>query len=948
MTGYLKLLEIENFKSWRGRQVIGPFKRFNCIIGPNGSGKSNVMDALSFAMAERTAHLRVKHVRDLIHGAHIGKPVSSIAKVTMVYSEVNGEEKTFSRVITGLSTEFLFNGSSISRADYIYELEKIGVIVKARNCLVFQGAVESIAVKKPKERTQLFEQISNSSELADEYERKKNLMQKAEEDAHFTFTKKKNLAAERKQAKQEKEEAEQYQALVEELQENQIQLHLFQLFHNEMKIHSLASDLDSKTTNMENQKGQSEAAEDEVRAKKRELGRLRREQQQIEKELKTQEAALNEKRPNYIKAKENTSHYIKKIEASNKSLMNCRKQCTRQMQLIEELENGLSEVEKVSKDFEMKVEEEFLSRGTDVQLAESQLEQYKYLKEQVRRKDSTLAQQLEKLRWEQKTDQEKMEFDQRRLKEVEINIKQTEQQIEDLKKRTEKIEEYINNCKSSLNEQKQKEEGLAYAVESAKSRMQEVNEELGTVVSELQNAKIDHHEGSRQRRRAEITESLKRLYPDSVYGRLFELCQPVHKKYQLAVTKIFGRYMNAIVITTEKVARDCIRFLKEERAEPETFLALDYLNIKPINEKLREIKSAKMVIDVVQCGLPQLRRVVQFVCGNGLVCETLKEARQVAFDGPERLKTVSLDGTLFSKSGIISGGSSDLRFKARQWEEKELERLKERKEQLTDERLDLMKIKRKESDLKHLQVQIQGIQTRLRYSQTELDLIKKKQLMNWYKEKSRLESELTNFEFQLLMVKNAVEEREQKMEEVMKQMKEVEDNIFQEFCVEVGLANIREYEDEHVKQQEDIDRKRSEFENQMTRLKVQLDYNQDQLEKERIKIQKLEDSLQKDEEEVANLKKVLELLKMDTPPVNLIFHVLGTMAASITLVLHARFFISEFENQMTRLKVQLDYNQDQLEKERIKIQKLEDSLQKDEEEVANLKKVFNYLEEMIV
>lgn len=36
--GRLDLLLVENFKSWRGRQVIGPFRKFTCIIGPNGSG----------------------------------------------------------------------------------------------------------------------------------------------------------------------------------------------------------------------------------------------------------------------------------------------------------------------------------------------------------------------------------------------------------------------------------------------------------------------------------------------------------------------------------------------------------------------------------------------------------------------------------------------------------------------------------------------------------------------------------------------------------------------------------------------------------------------------------------------------------------------------------------------------------------------------------------------
>lgn len=63
------------------------------------------------------------------------------------------------------------------------------------------------------------------------------------------------------------------------------------------------------------------------------------------------------------------------------------------------------------------------------------------------------------------------------------------------------------------------------------------------------------------------------------YGRLSDLCSPVHRKYHLAVTKVFGWYMNAIVVATEKVARDCIAFVKEERAERETFLPIDYLDV---------------------------------------------------------------------------------------------------------------------------------------------------------------------------------------------------------------------------------------------------------------------------------------------------------------------------------------------------------------------------------
>ena len=36
------------------------------------------------------------------------------------------------------------------------------------------------------------------------------------------------------------------------------------------------------------------------------------------------------------------------------------------------------------------------------------------------------------------------------------------------------------------------------------------------------------------------------------------------------------------------------------------------------------------------------------------------------------MQAVSLDGTLFQKSGIISGGASDLRAKAKRWDDKVL------------------------------------------------------------------------------------------------------------------------------------------------------------------------------------------------------------------------------------------------------------------------------------
>jgi structural maintenance of chromosome 1 len=82
---------------------------------------------------------------------------------------------------------------------------------------------------------------------------------------------------------------------------------------------------------------------------------------------------------------------------------------------------------------------------------------------------------------------------------------------------------------------------------------------------------------------------------------------------------------------------------------------------------------------------------------------------------------VSLDGTLFQKSGVISGGASDLKMKARRWDGKMLKGLKSKKESLSEELKDQMKKKRKESELNTIRSQVKGLETRLKYSVTDRD-----------------------------------------------------------------------------------------------------------------------------------------------------------------------------------------------------------------------------------
>ncbi|XP_074489832.1 structural maintenance of chromosomes protein 1B [Sebastes fasciatus] len=857
--GYLKQIDIENFKSWRGNTVIGPFMRFSCIIGTNGSGKSNVMDALSFAMGERVAYLRVKHLKDLIYGAHIGQPVVDTARVALRYCDDEDQETVFCRTILENSSEYRINGVRVSLAKYLEELEKIGVVTKARNCVVFQGAVESIALKDPKERTKMFEWISQSREYAAEYDVKKKAMLKAKEDTQFHFNKKKFASAERKQVSQEKIEAQKYQVLLDDLHQNRLQLSLAELYSNEKGINAVSNNLREKQQAAAAKNNKVVNAEQTVKTDKKEHGRLTREQQHIEKEICAQEQILSQCRSQYIKAKVNTSHHMTKAEEIRNALRKSRKQMAGKEQELADGQQEISELERTWRNYEKQVLEKGASLERDIELDEDQLERYKELKELARKQGAVLSQQAEKVHWEVRADNEKMAFDQRRKKEVEVGIRNHQTQLEDLTRRTEKLEEYTKSCESSLEEYRQREESLSAELQRGRQRSEEVNQELGQVLEELGNAHLDSQESRSQLKRKELLDRLRRLYPEAVFGRLSDLCSPIHKKYQLAVIKVFGRYMNAIVVSTEKVARDCISFIKEERAERETFLPIDYLDVSPLSERLREVPGAKMVTDIVQVNAAtsaaQLRKVVQFVCGNALVCETIKEARSVAFDGATRIKTVSLDGTLFTKAGVISGGSSDLRTKARCWDEKDMMRLKERKHQLTAEIRDLMRLRRKDSDLKQIIAQAQGAQTRLKYSKTELENLRKKNIPKCQAEISRMESELANLDSQIQMQLEDVEVKDAKMRKIRDQIDQMEDLVFSDFCAEIGVGSIREYEQEHLKQKTELERKRLEFETQCTRLNATLEYEEGQLEQQKKKLHQMQDTFDKEERTVAEQRK---------------------------------------------------------------------------------------------
>lgn len=290
--------------------------------------------------------------------------------------------------------------------------------------------------------------------------------------------------------------------------------------------------------------------------------------------------------------------------------------------------------------------------------------------------------------------------------------------------------------------------------------------------------------------------------------------------------------MDAIVVDTEKTARECIQFMKEQHLQSETFYPLDFIDAPQLDERLREIKeprNTKVLFDVIKFNPPQIKKALLFAVGNCLVCESDEEARVLAFSAApgangERHKVVSFDGTLFQKSGLISGGSSELKQKAKRWDEKHLDLLRRKKEDLSEKLKEQLKIRRKEPELADLRSNIKGLEYRLKYSKQNKDLAEQKSIANLEKELEKELKETGVYDPKIKEIEKRLQDRSVKIKKLKQESNQIEDEIFRDFCREIGVDNIRVYEEREIAGQQQRVKERMVFEEKKTRLKTQLEF----------------------------------------------------------------------------------------------------------------------------
>lgn len=857
------------------------------------------MDAISFVLGVKSAQLRSSQLKDLVYrGRRLaresaeagsqaveedeeeedeGEGTAKKAWVLAVYEDAEKKEWRFQRTIstTGAS-EYKLSDRVVTYATYNNALIKHNILVKAKNFLVFQGDVEAVASQSPKELTRLIEQISGSLELAAEYEKAKGEQERATENATFNFTKRRGIAGEIKQYKEQKGEADKFESLVQDRELLILRRILFKLFHIEEALEKDAHEVREQSKTLAGLREEQKTHDDALNDARAEQAKARSALMQREKKLKKAEKALEAKKPELIAVEAQLAHSTKKI----KNAQNVREQVTqdeaKQKDKVRKLQGDLESVQRAA---DAAQEDQRRLSQNNLSLSQDSLDEYRRLKAEASLLAVDERQALDTLNREEKT--ASRTFTQLNDKQEEFQRKREKlkEDIDVQGRKKDELEESVASLQADLNKTRQE----LHNQEAERARIAkleaELNEKLQDVHNKLLQAGVDQRESERDARLKETLSTLQRIFP-GVRGRLMDLCKPTQRKYETAISVVFGRNIDAVVVDEEKTAIDCIEYMRNQRAGQLTFIPLDTIQIKPINDKFRSFaKGARLAVDVIQYE-PAVERAMHHACGNALVCDSMEVARYVCYEKGQEVKAVTLEGTIIHKSGLITGGRST-HGGNKKWEAKDIQGLQRVRDEFLTRLNELIQSKPRNKVDDNLISEITRLESALAVAKDELNACTLR-VSGLKDELKHVERSIRQNTPELNKAQKALDTLRERIEGLAGVVNAAEDEIFAPFCEEIGVANIREYEERQLKLAQEESEARLRFETQIARLTNQSHFEEeslnviqarlagfaDTISAEQANVARLEDTKAQTQEEIDEMEQGLEELKEDVKTSN--------------------------------------------------------------------------------
>jgi len=668
-------LEIKGFKSFANKTELLFGDNYNCVLGPNGSGKSNVMDALCFVLGKGSSkEMRAEKSSNLIYnGGKLKNPAKEgevsifFDNTNKVFPEIKDDSKRkkpqedkykdeikITRIIkeNGQSV-YKINDKSKTRQEILDLLSFAKVNPDGYN-IVLQGEIIRLIEMTPLERRQMLEQIAGLGVYEEKKEKALRELQRVEEKMNEVEI----ILAERKthlqELKRDRDQALKFKDLNDKIKSNKATLLDSKIRSKTIERDKLQKDIDDGSGKINKLTEEVNKLKDIIENKKREIDRINKEieekgekeQVAIHKEVEKLkiELALNNQRVSAIDTE------LVKINDRKQQLQKSYDDIAEKIERLQiskkDLEGTINAKDKELAQIEQKIKI-FLEKNNldSVQQIDKEIEQ-------IDKDSEKLQEEIQKLREEQQNllrEKDKTEMLLEKIDESIENVlkleKENKEQLEILKRKKDEFKKITLELNAALSENS----SLAAQMENARSKNLSRKEELMKLQAKNSTIRESVAAGVAVQRILEMRETKK-----GIYGLVSTLGN-VQSEYSLALEVAAGARIKSIVVEDDKVAAECIRYLKENKLGVATFLPMNKIRSVSIKPELRNLKAPGikgLAIDLITYD-PKFEKIFSYVFENTLVVEDVETARKI---GVGNYRMVTMSGDLLETSGSMQGG----------------------------------------------------------------------------------------------------------------------------------------------------------------------------------------------------------------------------------------------------------------------------------------------------
>ena len=665
---YLKSLELQGFKSFPDKTLIRFGDDITAIVGPNGSGKSNISDAILWVMGEQSSKtLRGAKMEDVIFGGTQKRSAVGFAEATLTLDNTDralsydaDEVMVTRRYYRSGDSEYYINKQS-SRLRDIHEMFMDTGLGREGYSNIGQGRIDEILSLKSGDRREIFEEAAGISKYRHRKEETERKLMHTEDNLLRIGDKVSELELQLEPLKQQSEKAKKYLELKGELKGVEVAVWLDTLEKLSAAAKKAEEDYKSASfvlqqahDDLEKLYRQAETLGETLRSRDGELETVRVKVNMLgsaQQQLDGQMAVLHGNR-------ENNNANIARIEeellGQEDRSGGIVTQISQTEERIREIEATLGAKQKSLLELQQKLTSMTASaQGLTKQFLE------------LRGQESSLTADIAGRQADSRGLEESMLQTRERLEQLSSDLSsgavrrhEAEMNLDSARKELRKAREEVTASNNTIAGYTLRQNTRSKRRDDLAQKQREILTKLDAVTAK---ARVFR---AMERDFESYNKAVKMVMQEAQRGALRNIHGPVSRlirtedSYTVAIEIALGAAMQQIVVETEADGKAAISYLKRTGGGRATFLPLNTIQGKRLQENgLESCRGFVGIASQLVTADPRYGQIVENLLGRTVIVHDMDAAISMSQKYRNRFRIVTLDGQVMNAGGSMTGGS---------------------------------------------------------------------------------------------------------------------------------------------------------------------------------------------------------------------------------------------------------------------------------------------------